>query len=270
MKQIYIDIRNKLLAIPKRPFKPSIKFTGTGVNDLTFSGVYLENQLTYSFTVEVTDTAIGGDTVKIYDSRPDSLVENIILTGGSQPYAFGLYFKAAAPQGHTIGDKWEFKIVSEPLLQYVQMYNNQIFDEESGQLYDYPKPAVLIEFESPTIIQQLGNGSQLYDELLVKLHIVDNFMNYTGDDGIEELNLEIFDRRDRVFTSVQGFEPTNCAAMVRVNEQQDYDHTQIYHYTQTYKTNYVDTLMDRPVNGQIINPPLDATITTILEKDNGS
>jgi hypothetical protein len=161
-----------------------------------------------------------------------------------------------------------------PEIQHVAIFNNQIDLLENiyteGQNYQnttelFPTPAVFFEFESPSEIHQLGNGVQLYDPLNIKVHIVHTFFN--GENYGE--NLEVFDVKLSVFKALQKFEPKQSVPLVRILEEQDSDHTSIYHYVMTFLTNYMDNSMNEPVDpGKTIQPPIEVELDLDLKIDN--
>jgi hypothetical protein len=161
-----------------------------------------------------------------------------------------------------------------PEIMHVAVFNNQVEllqnnytkegqYENTTQVFEIP--AAFIEIESPSEIHQLGNGAQLYDPMVVKIHIVHTFFH--GPDYDE--NLEVFDLKMLVFKALQKWEPNGCVAWVRTSEEQDYDHTSIYHFIMGFTTNYVDTSMIEPVNpGTTLPAPIALDLDAKLKIDN--
>lgn len=135
---------------------------------------------------------------------------------------------------------------------YVRMWNNQHELVIGGHMEMFPNPSVFIEFVSSDIMQ-LGEGRQLYDPLIFRLHILDWQMD-SGDGNFEQ-NLTVYDLKQKLYAVVQKFQPglsdENCPAgsCIRISETQDYSHAGLYHYVQEYKTTLVDVVMAEPVNG---------------------
>jgi hypothetical protein len=151
-----------------------------------------------------------------------------------------------------------------PDFAFIHIWNNQLEklkskDENGNDYYNINYPALFVEFTAPNEILQLGNGVQLYDPLDIRIHIIHNEIDSM--DGNLEQNINVFALKQKVFKALQGFEPSGCCAFTRVNEEQDYDHNNLYHYIQTYRTNYVDNDMTRPVNGTFVDPPIDLNIS---------
>jgi hypothetical protein len=138
-----------------------------------------------------------------------------------------------------------------PTVLFVRMFNDQFNQTEEGSIYEIPYPFVLIEFDDAQEIHQLGGGYQLYDPVTVRLHIGHVQIISAN----QEENLSVFDLKDQIFQAMQKFEPAGAVAFVRTSETRDYQHTNIYHFIQEYKTNYIEALMAEPIN------PTTATLT---------
>ncbi len=121
---------------------------------------------------------------------------------------------------------------------YVNIWNNQLNYEVSGQLYDFPKPACFIEVINDVQYQQLGGGFQSAD-VGFRIHVVHEF--YDAQDGDFEKNLPVFDLRDSLRALLCLYEPTACGPLVVVAEAQDYQHTNIYHYVIDFVCNFTDS-----------------------------
>lgn len=148
-----------------------------------------------------------------------------------------------------------------PDIQFVHIYNNQFsqITDEGRDNFSFPFPCAFVEIVAPNEIQQLGNGAQLYEGVIVRIHIGDDYYNnYT--DGSQDENLRIFDLRQSVYDALQKFTPDKCVTFVRVEESQDFDHTNVYHYIQDYKTNYVDISRVEPVGGSVGEPPFTLVV----------
>jgi hypothetical protein len=158
-----------------------------------------------------------------------------------------------------------------PEVLFIHMWNNQHErlkedNEEGISTYLFPLPATLIEFVGPMEIQQLGNGVQLYDPLIIRIHLLHNMLD--AGDGTMEQNLLVFDIKNKVYKSLQAFEPTGAVAFVRVFEEQDYDHPNLYHFIIDFQTNFVDSATIKPVDGVDSTSPIPPVITSDLIIDN--
>jgi hypothetical protein len=140
---------------------------------------------------------------------------------------------------------------NEPnLFAFVDIWNNQLELEQQNVQYSFPMPACFIEIVNPGEPKQLGDGVQLYDPLLIRLHIIHNQLD--AGNGTFERNLDVFDLTDKTFKHMQGFEPDKASAFFRVNDERDYLHTNIYHFIQDYKTTYLDDSAQRSTDGYAI------------------
>jgi hypothetical protein len=144
------------------------------------------------------------------------------------------------------------------LFAFVDVWNNQLELSEQQQQYSFLLPASFIEILNVQEPKQLGDGVQLYDQLIVRLHIVHEQLD--AGDGTMERNLDVFDLTQKTFKHMQGFEPDKASAFFRVNEERDYYHTNVYHFMQDYKTTYLDDSAQRSTDGFSIK--LTPKITT--------
>ena len=151
-----------------------------------------------------------------------------------------------------------------PEITYVRVFNNQFLNAVTeNETYDFPMPCVFVEFINEQEPKQLGEGVQIYEPLLIKLHLGVNELD--SSDGNLDQNLAIFSLKDKLFRTMNKFEPDKASVFVRVSEFQDYDHTNIYVFTQTYKTTWIDFNREEPLNPKYTTPITNLTITkTIL------
>lgn len=253
--QLFVDIKNRLLSIADVVNASS--FSGVGVNDANFIGLLTETTPTdYSETFVITIDGVGAiDTFSVSSSK--GAQSNIAITGKQQWIGRGFSVVFLTTTGHTLSDSWTLSVTGTQLIKFCQIWNNQTSQEKEGQLYDYPKPAVFVEITNQSDIQELGNGSQIYNDLLVRLHIVHEFYNSVDEFGIEEQDLTIFDLTQRCYFALNKFEPTGAVALVRSSEQQQFDHANIYEFVQEYRTNLIDPLLNAPVYFIVKQPTTD-------------
>jgi len=149
------------------------------------------------------------------------------------------------------------------LTPFIAVWNNQVEQLSKGTSYNFQMPAIFIEFVTNEVIV-LGSGVESFDPLDIKIHIVDDMID--AGDGTQDQNLRIFEFKHQVYTLLKQFKPSHCVPLFRVNEKQDYDHNNLYHYIQTYRTNYIDNSMQTPV-GKIIYtyPPEEKPLTFTIE-----
>ena len=120
---------------------------------------------------------------------------------------------------------------------YVRVWNNQIEYLKKSEAIDFPKPAIFVEIVSPVAYQEIG-GNVLSADLGFNLHLVCE--NYDNGNGTFDQDLAVFDLRDAILMLFSKFQPTECGELVVVNEQQDYDHDNIYHYIISYVCHYLE------------------------------
>ena len=120
---------------------------------------------------------------------------------------------------------------------YCRVWNNQIRYEEDGTLYSFPRPAAFVEIVSPAVFETLGQGYQSCD-INFRIHLTHE--NYNNE-GTFEQDLLIFDLRDSVKALLTAYRPTNCGPLNVIAEQQDYEHTNVYHYVADFVCNFTDT-----------------------------
>jgi hypothetical protein len=140
---------------------------------------------------------------------------------------------------------------------FIGVWNNQLKAWNNGKLYDVQKPALFIEFVSGEVLL-LSEGVEVFDPLDIKIHIIDNLLD--AGDGTQEQNLRIFDFKQQVYLLLKQFQPDNCIKFFRVSETQDYDHDNLYHYIQTYRTTYTDYSAQLPINAITKEPPTPLTV----------
>lgn len=150
-----------------------------------------------------------------------------------------------------------------PSVKFIHVFNNQFELTESGKMYSFPFPCCFIEFVNDQPVQQLGNGIQIYNPLIIKIHIGNNQADAA--DGTMEQDLSVFDLKQEVYAALQKFEPSGAIPFIRTNETQDYNHTNIYHFIQEYTTSYVDQQQAEPVGGVLSEAPLDLDLTVTYD-----
>lgn len=164
-------------------------------------------------------------------------------------------------------------------VNYIRIWNNQLQDMIDGtfvaEAATYNEagvtPFIFVEFVSPMNINTLGNGDQVYEDLYIKLHFIFDFRD--AQDGTMEQNLQVLDFSEDVYFALQDWMPSiitinsidytvPVGSFMRVAEDQDFDHSNLYHFVQTYKTNFIDSKRNRPIQGQLsdINTALQTNV----------
>lgn len=142
----------------------------------------------------------------------------------------------------------------EPVFKFIHIWNNQVMLEkaDTNRQFSYPKPAVFVEIATPTPIGTVLSGFQQYEDIRVRLHIIDDHYDANGNGFMDE-NFNIFDLSQLLYGQMNKFEPDGAVKMLRVSEEQDYDHDNLYHFVQEYQTNLIDTTQSEPKGG-IVSP----------------
>lgn len=143
------------------------------------------------------------------------------------------------------------------VFQHVRVWNNQVADENDGQLYDFPKPAAFVEVRTPNSFLPLG-GAYSQSDITVAIHIVHE--QFDAGNGTFEQNFDVFDLRKQLIASLTNFQPSQCGRLFKTAEFQDYDHTNIYHYIVEWMTGLIDTDGVTTTNDAIVEPPINLII----------
>lgn len=147
--------------------------------------------------------------------------------------------------------------------QFTDIWNDQYQDQLDGKTYSFLLPACLIEIINEQPAKQLGVGVQIFDPILIHFHIIHELID--AGDGTMERNVAIFDLKDKIYQAFTKFKTPNakCVRFIRAGEDQDYKHSNVYHFTVNFRTNLIDTLSQEPVNGvpSIAPLPLEADVT---------
>ena len=121
-------------------------------------------------------------------------------------------------------------------LQYVVMWNNQFNQIEDGDVEGFPFPCAMLEIV-PQSYNQLGGGYQQSD-VDFRIHI--GHVQFDSLDGNMEQNLDVFDLRNEVVQKLSLYKPSMSGELFKVSEEQDYEHTAIYHYIITFRACVID------------------------------
>jgi len=149
------------------------------------------------------------------------------------------------------------KIEADTSITFARVWNNQFALQEDGQIYSFPFPCCFIEIVNPDH-NQLGLGFTQSD-LIIRFHIGQTYYNDPNNGTIEQ-NLTIFDLRDELVSAFTYYEPVLCSGLMKVHEEQDFEHTNVYHYILDFKCSFVDTVGDTTTT-QVIKPaPTDLTV----------
>lgn len=145
----------------------------------------------------------------------------------------------------------------EPLFKYVGIWNNQLrsIKAEKNDWIGITYPAIFTEI-IVTDIEQQACKHQLWN-VNINFHIVDDFYNNI-EGGFEE-NTQIFDMNDKLWEHMQNIKIPMCALLVGNAQGQDFDHTNVYHYVQQFKTNYEYAMTNNLISTTGLTITLSAT-----------
>lgn len=143
--------------------------------------------------------------------------------------------------------------VAGQLFQWVAVWNNQLKQWKTGKGFPVQRPCCFIELDLGKA-QSMGLGVSLYADVCIKLHIVD--WEIDEGNGTLDQNLEVYGYRDLLKTAMSKFFPLHCGCLNMISEDQDYEHTGVYHYIIEFKTSFSD------LQGSILNPDQTQIILT--------
>jgi hypothetical protein len=119
--------------------------------------------------------------------------------------------------------------------QFVTIWNNQFNFMEDGASYSIPFPNAFVEVNTDNT-EDISMNYQASD-IEIKIHIGQDFYNGSN---IDE-NFSIFDLRDLIVAKLSSFKTTTSGIFRKINETQDFEHSNVYHYVITFKTHWVDS-----------------------------
>ncbi len=141
----------------------------------------------------------------------------------------------------------------QQLFQWVAIWNTQVKQWSTGKGFPVQRPCCFIETGLGAACS-MGRGVTLYRDVKIKFHIVD--WQVDAGDGTLDQNVEVFTWRDLLKTNMERFFPLHCGAMTAINEEQDYEHTGVYHYIITFKTSFSD------LKGSWLDPAQELVVLT--------
>ena len=146
---------------------------------------------------------------------------------------------------------------------YARVWNNQFQLLQAGQIEAFPLPCAFVEVVAPNKYNQLGGGITESD-ITFRIHLGMEQLD-TGD-GTMEQNLKIFALRDSVITLLTYFEPTACSPLMHTVDEQDYYHSNMYHYILSFICSYIDKPGDQTVPQIDYGPPTNLVLDIDYDK----
>ena len=154
------------------------------------------------------------------------------------------------------------RLTTEAGISFVRVWNNQLQWMEQQQIEAFPFPAAFVEVQMPNSYDQAAMGITVSD-VVFRVHLCT--VEYDAQDGTMEQNLSIFTLRDTVIKALTYYKPTGCGNLQKVNEEQDYQHTNVYHYIVDFKCAFVDDKGDTRQGQITTGPPTDVEIDPTIE-----
>ncbi len=147
---------------------------------------------------------------------------------------------------------------------HVRLWNNQMQLSEEGQQIPFQFPACFIDF--PTIEwKQLPKDVQQSEGLLVRIYIAfESFATFENEE-----DLAVFDLRQEVYLALQQFKPTKGSKLLRIAEQTDTRHSNVYLWVMDFVTNFQDSVGQYP-RGGVTAQINTLTLTNDVQIDAGS
>jgi hypothetical protein len=107
---------------------------GTGLNNVTFDGLYNGTKASDTFFLYISGTGMP-DTVKWREARTGFWSAPLPLTGQAQSMQNGITFRSATLSGHTLGDTWEQSVARAKL--HVRVVPNPYFITDAWETDKY-------------------------------------------------------------------------------------------------------------------------------------
>lgn len=142
-------------------------------------------------------------------------------------------------------------------IKNVRLWNEQITLQQDGQAVGYTRPNLYLEVLNEGAILSIGGGYDATDKIF-RIHIE---AEYFDGIGTYEADLLVFELRDLVINLLKGFKPAGCGTLVLTGEAQDYEHTNIYHYTVDFLAQFIDSTNSQESNLIDSPAPLDLQVT---------
>jgi hypothetical protein len=120
----------------------------------------------------------------------------------------------------------------------VRVWNNQLKWIEEANIENQPLPAAFLEVPALKFNRLLNAVDEA--DAIWRVHLIHEYLD-AGDETTYEQDLAIFALRDSVVALLSQFVPTGGGILVRVAEEMDYNHTNLYHYIIDFKSAFIDT-----------------------------
>ncbi|MCW3128209.1 MAG: hypothetical protein JWO03_3867 [Bacteroidetes bacterium] len=142
---------------------------------------------------------------------------------------------------------------------FARVWNNQFAQEALGEYDPFPRPCAFVEImKGGSGDSGLGEGFAGYD-VTWRIHLSHEL--YDAGDGTMDQDLGIFDLKDHVIDLLTYFEMVYCSGLMCIHEEQDFNHSNIYHYIVDFKCHFIE------VAGDQTTADIDSVPPVLLEID---
>ncbi len=131
-------------------------------------------------------------------------------------------------------------LLSSPPISYASMWNdnaNKLSSIKESNEYPHDFPACFVELGKQENKELLNNWQST--DLEIKIHLLDRFFN-DNVTGLYDYNLAIYQARNFVISKISTSVIDGCSTIFRDAEEQDYTHTNLYHYIITFKCEFIE------------------------------
>lgn len=131
----------------------------------------------------------------------------------------------------------DIKDVLQDITGFCRIWNNQFRYMEDQTIESFPFPCSFVEVVMPQTHSQLSAGYTESD-VTFKIHL--GAVEYDAIDGTLEQNTSIFTLRDSVVAALTYYAPRGCGPLMKISEEQDYEHTNVYHFILSFQCGFID------------------------------
>lgn len=154
---------------------------------------------------------------------------------------------------------------------YVRVWNNQLREARDGKIEGFRYPVLLLEIVNDVRYQVIGQGFRDAD-VAFRVHIIHEY--YNDAEGVTYAqDLKVFEIRDALIALLTYFTPEGSGPLTAVNEGQDYDHDNLYHYIVDFVANFTDSKGSRLADGRTVyinkTPPTALEVQGQIDQDGG-
>ena len=153
-------------------------------------------------------------------------------------------------------------LIQTGTIKFARIWNNQFQFMEEQSIESFPMPCAFVEVISPNTGAAIG---YTVSDLTIRVHI--GAVEYDSQVGTMEQNTSIFALRDEIIALLTYKMLTGCSGLQKVNEEQDFTHTNVYHYIVDFICSFVDSKGEQGLTNITTGPPteLETDITRVTQ-----